>query len=57
VSEVSCRLAHMSDAELSADPQNVDALTRQVLKVLNEFDLEGLHPGEPGWAPLDEYWF
>ncbi len=47
----------MSHGESSVDPRRVDALTHRVLEVLNEFDLEGLHPGEPGWAPIDEYWF
>lgn len=57
VSEVSCRLTHMPDAELADDPQRSDSLPLRVLEVLNEFDLEGLHPGEPDWAPIDEYWF
>ena len=47
----------MSDAEILADAQRFDALTLRVLEVLNEFDLEGLRPGEPDWAPVDEYWF
>jgi len=45
----------MSDTDSSAEATRLEALARRVLDVLNQVDLEGLHPGEPGWAPIDEY--
>lgn len=45
----------MADTEPPADSPRLDALARRVLDVLTQADLEGLQPGEPGWAPIDEY--
>lgn len=49
-------MALMSDAEINADARRYDALVERVLAVLTEFDPQGLQPGEPDWAPIDEYW-
>lgn len=57
MSEVLGRVSVTTDAELLAEAHQFEALVRRVLTVLNKFDLEGLQPGEPNWAPLDEYRF
>lgn len=52
-----CILKFVSDAELLTDAQRFEALVLRVLDVLTRFDIEGLHPGDRDWAPLDEYLF
>lgn len=49
-------MALMSDAEIITDARRYDALVVRVLAVLTEFDPQGLQPGEPDGAPIDEYW-
>jgi hypothetical protein len=43
--------ANPSDSQPRPDDAPVAALT----EALAEADLEGLQPGQPGWAPRDEY--
>lgn len=38
-----------------SQPRPDDALIAALTEVLAEADLEGLQPGQPGWAPRDEY--
>jgi hypothetical protein len=49
-------MALMSDAEIITEARRYDALVLRVLAVLTEFDPQGLQPGKPDWAPIDEYW-
>jgi len=43
--------ANTSDSPFRPD----DALITSLTEGLAEADLEGLQPGQPGWAPRDEY--
>ena len=36
-------------------PRSDDALVASLTEGLADADLEGLQPGQPGWAPRDEY--